>query len=1175
MRHSVIISILVLVILFTSYQASYSTVQVEFPTLNSSGISIDPYIELSIEFPFIFDLSRLPNVDSCNRNADESDSTLYSQSQMYLVSSRNLALCDSNLSLAILLSPQCYMDTCVNGNIVIKPVVSLDFDETYSLVIVDMRYINTLTQETLLIDTTFYNVFRTALPPTKLITTNLTGDPYLPYNTPITMIFSNKVAAVTGPSGSLFELSRVTGKSIIDSNYFDYIYTNENFITVISPDSTQVNIIPLNRLQMGSQYKLKVNNNILTGDSNDVFIYNFRIHDKGRIGIIPMTSDTLLKFDSTSFDNLKARQLYTVSLNDTLELFTPQKFGLWEFSHWESEDIPSINNDTLTHIYLHIDSSLIKYSLLNPVYKKVIVDTIHIQSPSGVTAIVYNYLRDLGNGYYLIPRKSDVQAFAELILNDSTQFIEWSSDDSLYNGNQNQSLKLNNLMLGSLYENPFLKGKMIGVGPGIENPVVLNTCNTYTICVEMKIPKSLQNDFSNINDYLEVTLNNSDLGLNNKVIENAEWQTVQWNSNYGVVKFCYDLDLQNYNGNEFEVEVNLSMKENNLGFNSTYDSKGNQDAQKGWKYTGYYPEPPNSNNSQDYGKILSVTIKGSKLTAGECKNTLTVEIEKYKYKLDIFFFVNEKIRIPDNSFYHKIYINNNEIYRTDKSYCNGENPKKRYIHNNATNKQDLILYQYEYYICEGDIVKVTPFVNKSSNNKAQLQLGDWLCNDDLITGYFDNDPSEICYTQNECNDVNNDKEISFPMNHNTHIQHQFIQNFAITALGLMKQYTNETPTTSDESVWYYTEYGVIYPGYKDIQYFKDGSAVSAMNHTRTGISYPPNIRHYQNIIPDHIFTTTAIKIMTNEDIDMSTVNNNLLVEDYEDRHDHENKTKYKPVEDYNLIKLGNVITYTMFNSQGLEACHLSKLALTMNSQLKSINNSNLTNPYTTSFHTEAPTLSIAVTDMEWIDRRNQKGDWGYGFYYYLATSAYIREIADFKVTRVNKNDNSAEKYPRIGENAEAFWNSPDPFVTWGPRTLGNEIPIVSYGRLNQAETVEIGYSVYIRRGNSGSGRAEFVSSLKSAIVTTISSQNKEAEKDFIAVGSIVGWLPVAGVIAGAIVGALANDLIFSGKDDYLYVDNNTYLKIAYNEWGTGGFYRKARVATSSSCERVYFQIIIQ
>lgn len=230
MKNIIYFYLTLLVTLFTNHLLSYSTINVEFPTLNSHGISIDPEIKLSIDSPFMFDLSKLPSsLEQYSRFPSETDSLHYMYSQIYLVSNTAMNICNNDIHLASLLSPLCYLDTIINGVITIKPERSLDLNSSYSLVLRDLRYINPNTNDTLFLDTVITNYFVTTLPITKLKYCNLQGNPYLSFNTPIITTFSNKVISSTSPFADLFELYKVTGESVIDSNYFQYNLTQINF----------------------------------------------------------------------------------------------------------------------------------------------------------------------------------------------------------------------------------------------------------------------------------------------------------------------------------------------------------------------------------------------------------------------------------------------------------------------------------------------------------------------------------------------------------------------------------------------------------------------------------------------------------------------------------------------------------------------------------------------------------------------------------------------------------------------------------------------------------------------------------------------------------------------------------------------------------------------------------
>jgi len=84
MKYSIYFKLTLFVLLFSNFFPSYSTINVEFPTLNSHGISIDPEIQLSIENPFIFDLSKLPSsYEQYSRFRSETDTLHYMFSQIF------------------------------------------------------------------------------------------------------------------------------------------------------------------------------------------------------------------------------------------------------------------------------------------------------------------------------------------------------------------------------------------------------------------------------------------------------------------------------------------------------------------------------------------------------------------------------------------------------------------------------------------------------------------------------------------------------------------------------------------------------------------------------------------------------------------------------------------------------------------------------------------------------------------------------------------------------------------------------------------------------------------------------------------------------------------------------------------------------------------------------------
>jgi hypothetical protein len=426
------------------------------------------------------------------------------------------------------------------------------------------------------------------------------------------------------------------------------------------------------------------------------------------------------------------------------------------------------------------------------------------------------------------------------------------------------------------------------------------------------------------------------------------------------------------------------------------------------------------------------------------------------------------------------------------------------------------------------------------------------------------------------------------MTHNSHVIHQFKQDFAITAIGLMKmQGEPEQPDNDDKEVWswFFSEYGPLYPGYnKEYPYGELNNSftfnkkfITGMNIPRLDITYPSTIRNYADIIPDYSFKTTAVKVVTNEYINPSSVMNNLNAKDdtYGNsiRYDKENITTYNS-NGFNTNISNNVITFTLFNTQNLEPCHMTEIQLNVLSGLTSVDNNELINNFSGTFLTENPNLYIEVNKSKFHNFSGFFFGLGYGYYYYLGTNAYYMTDQEFKKTRFLKTDNNSEKLPRTGEY-QYFrwpWYSPLDYSNDGLITINDDAPIVTYGRLQSNETVELGYTVYARCGNSGSARPEWLTTLKNGIVDAVFTNNADATAFFGA------YTAVAVLISKVLVSALIGEgcwLCPQPRDDYILTEKNIYFELSNRIWNTDGFYRRKANSASSTREELFYHIYIK
>lgn len=935
--------------LLNSYCGS---IQINFPSYGMTNVSITPTLNLSLT-NYRFVTSKLQTNPSLPDYYYDTVGNRFNSSQIFVFSYEDYIRFNQNAGLASDVGFPGYSTIINNSTISVGLKGTLKYNKSYCIYIKDLYTYNPLTGDTLLLDTLVVNAFSTTSPLPQVKFCSLDYSHIIDSTSDIIVYFKSKVGSgTTTPMGSLINVEKVSGKTMITSEKFQNQYSNVGCQYSFNLDSTQITIHNPAGYQKGASYRLTVHSDYLTGDTLDIFKTDFYILKKAEILIKSASLDTNLTLPD-SVAPYGGNISWAVEESKFLTLTSPKSIGDWGFLYWSCPDIPLIDHSPSNKITFQMTRNIFKNHTITAVYNKYLVDTVVVKDTMGIHCLVEHYTANLGNGVYTYTRRPHDFIRITGIPDDSIRFVHWTSPDSAVNGSDKQTIQFTHdkaeIMFGDhAYDDNFRKIEIspFGDGPFGGGPPA-QKCNDLSYCIELDLPTSIQNGFTALDDYLEVYVDNPDLGFSNQKIANNQWN-INWDAEKGKAQLCLNIDATNLPLDVYSLKIKVKINAINSDCLAILNIADAQETfRHGWSTNeNYYPLPP-SNNLEDCGKIVEVDLPINR-NADNCKNTCKVEIGKRMYLLKVYLEMADNAQyLPYGDILDHVVLVDGVAVNPKLSACEDQNPRI-YYNTLANNKRQTYKVKIEYFIPCGSQVQIYPTIGTDAA-AAGITPGSWQCSDnnDDVADY-------PCSTNLTCTSVSNtpqNQTLAFTMSGNTRATYQWHQNFQLISVGLLDR---TSPTNGYHT--YYTVHG----GVPDI-------AISGMTLTRSNQTYI-NCRNYANPIPNYNYSTTSLLLTFSLPLSSSSVNNNIYCSDDQaiGRLDQETTTFYYAQIGYNSSLKSSTtssgldqVEFYIFNSSNLEPSKYAKLNINVNdgpNGVKSSSNSQLSVPFVQSFWTDYPDL---------------------------------------------------------------------------------------------------------------------------------------------------------------------------------------------------------------------------
>ncbi|MFN9304126.1 MAG: hypothetical protein ACK6BZ_04600 [Candidatus Kapaibacterium sp.] len=275
--------------------------------------------------------------------------------------------------------------------------------------------------------------------PHRVISYSIQNERYIRKNDTLKVMFNRSLLSTTTTNGSIAEIEKFTGYTIIDSASVIDNYSNVDANLSLSSDGKTLFVKPL-IFNSDTTYRLKVNLGYLTGDSLDNFRKDFYLKDHGTITLQVANADTTQPLPTFVKPNQGLRS-WAMKVGDTLRLSAPEELSHYHFIKWVSPNLSVLNNNTNSTINYTFGFGNIDDYTITAVFAETQKDTVEITpaNPVGGKFIVQNFADSLGNGIYTFYKSSHNRMMIIALPDSGKVFSTFTSSNYPLGNSERQS----------------------------------------------------------------------------------------------------------------------------------------------------------------------------------------------------------------------------------------------------------------------------------------------------------------------------------------------------------------------------------------------------------------------------------------------------------------------------------------------------------------------------------------------------------------------------------------------------------------------------------------------------------------------------------------------------------------------------------------------------------------
>ena len=362
------------------------TVEIIFPQVGSTDISIDAKIKIQTNEPFIFDTTSLPFKDL-------HDSLLIGRGLFGAFDMSYYCESDSCKAFYMSMSLLSFVDSVSPDmrTIWLKNEQSFEYQTHYGLWCSNIKVVNINTNDVFEIDTLVPNLFITIQKPLKFTGASFQDIPLTCKDNSFLVNFNVPLTTYTGENGNIVTVDSVQferdsipyfNKPVMYPMNMSLQLTNNNTSLIVTLDSN---------FNDGKIYYLNVLLSRITGNIADDISFSFQSRSITRVNV---------HSDPTIDPNPTYDSLYFVKPGDKLNIWTKPYNSDYVFDRWECPDCPPMlynYNDSLPNIEIEFTcDNIIPVINLYPVYKRLPLDTCIFVLPRDYTGNVLGGIQVTG-----------------------------------------------------------------------------------------------------------------------------------------------------------------------------------------------------------------------------------------------------------------------------------------------------------------------------------------------------------------------------------------------------------------------------------------------------------------------------------------------------------------------------------------------------------------------------------------------------------------------------------------------------------------------------------------------------------------------------------------------------------------------------------------------------------
>lgn len=900
--------------------ASFSQIKTTFPEVGDKDVSINPRITIELDSNYNFEFSTIDTLGVIQDSVTyDSVNNHFSYTMAYIIDSQYYSSTDSSLLVACSNGSRIFIDSIISDNkVIFANIPRLMNNRQYGLYLRDLRIIDTINNDTLVVDTLIENYFTTISENDKILYSNMNSSKGIKCTDSLLFIYNNSMPFFkNGNNVPIIELRKLLSEEVIGGQL---VATD----TLLSPnhsfnfDSTELKLWLDDGFEPNETYFVKSQMSSITSDTTDDSYNAFTTNGNTVLKFNTFAHSPLNQFDLPSEAKALLEDVnLRLTSNDSVYLQAPLIVDGYIFQKWQTNDNITFEDDSSNTTFAYAGCSLERNSMISPVYRKIPIDTIQIINPLHPTynlpmstVEVIGFKDSLGNDKYTFYRNTA----SGLILSASPlygdEFKEWDADTG------DDGITENNIVALITPNWGFDPNKKVTYKPTWDPPK--NTpCSSVNVCAEIRMKDNdydindISNDVNiNINysgnkDHLTFVTNGSESGTACKTFSTPF--PTPFNVSFDIdIPDCYEI-----------VRYRLQKGNLNIGTYDDYESLGN------------------ALTTQSFFVNIYDT---------DCEVKLLVDVRR---KLN---YIVAEARMEDLS---KLPYYSRLTYIDIRNSSNSNEGSPQTMPDGSLNPK------IEY--SNGKIIKVTTvFYAKCGNEYRAIPVAKeekgylnniWVCPNPLI-------PETMNLT---CLSVINDPTwgenvLKFTTNEKiTYIRHDFKSGFKIEVIGYLKLDGAGAYDMFDADL------GVPF----------DDQPLAAMGS-------PGNSRGSSDPMgAGYIYSTTSIKIKFNKAVDESTLYNNIKI--YDNAVNSNFRLDQKALRDYTFRNSShggsdvvggsnsNEVIIRLFSNDNdhYEIPHMTGFIVNFTDDIKSTNNESLTNFRIKMLRkTEYPSYEVKVTKME-------------------------------------------------------------------------------------------------------------------------------------------------------------------------------------------------------------------